>query len=249
VQDQFVLLLLVYRDDLGLSAATAQATFGLYAAGLVPGLLLGGPFSDRHGRPPVLIAALVASVLASGLLLIGAQGVGWLFAGRLMAGIASGAAFSTGAAWLKELSLEAAGARRATGGDDRRLRRESPRRRRARAVGALERSFPTSRTWCSRRSRSPFSRASAPHPLARRRPVLASPCFTTSGFGRSLRQWRRGCSGQQRSPSHISLASCRVGSAVGRWSSPRSWRCLPRWPGSQCSRPLAVLTVAIAPAC
>jgi MFS family permease len=107
--NQFVPLLLVYRDDLGLSAATAQATFGLYAAGLAPGLLLGGPFSDRHGRRPVLVAALVASVFASGLLLIGGQGVGWLLAGRLVAGIASGSAFSAGAAWLKELSLEAAG--------------------------------------------------------------------------------------------------------------------------------------------
>jgi predicted MFS family arabinose efflux permease len=112
--NQFVPLLLVYRDDLGISSTTAQATFGLYAAGLVPGLLLGGPFSDRHGRRPVLVAALLASVLASGLLLVGGEGVGWLFAGRLVAGIASGAAFSAGAAWLKELSPEAAGARRAT---------------------------------------------------------------------------------------------------------------------------------------
>ena len=112
--NQFVPLLLVYRDDLGLSAATAQATFGLYAAGLVPGLLPRRTVSDRHGRRPVLVAALVASVFGSGLLLVGGQGVGWLFAGRLVAGIASGAAFSAGAAWLKELSPEGAGARRAT---------------------------------------------------------------------------------------------------------------------------------------
>jgi predicted MFS family arabinose efflux permease len=112
--NQFVPLLLVYRDDLGISSATAQATFGLYAAGLVPGLLVGGPFSDRHGRRPVLIAALVASVVASGLLLVGGRGVGWLFVGRLVAGIASGAAFSAGSAWLKELSPPASGARRAT---------------------------------------------------------------------------------------------------------------------------------------
>jgi predicted MFS family arabinose efflux permease len=112
--NQFVPLLLVYRDDLGISSTTTQAIFGLYAAGLVPGLLLGGPFSDRHGRRPVLVIALLASLLASGLLLVGSEGVGWLFAGRLLAGIASGAAFSSGAAWLKELSPEAAGARRAT---------------------------------------------------------------------------------------------------------------------------------------
>jgi len=112
--NQFVPLLLVYRDDLGISLATAQATFGLYAAGLAPGLLIGGPFSDRHGRRLVLLAALVTSLAASGLLLAGGDGVGWLFAGRLAAGVASGAAFSAGSAWLKELSPEAAGARRAT---------------------------------------------------------------------------------------------------------------------------------------
>jgi MFS family permease len=50
--NQFVPLLLVDRDDLALSPPTAQATFGLYAAGLAPGLLVGGPFSDRHGRRP-----------------------------------------------------------------------------------------------------------------------------------------------------------------------------------------------------
>jgi predicted MFS family arabinose efflux permease len=112
--NQFVPLLLVYRDSIGISASTAQATFGLYAAGLAPGLLVGGPFSDRHGRRPVLIAALIASALASGLLMVGEDGVGWLFAGRLLAGVASGAAFSAGSAWLKELSPGAAGARRAT---------------------------------------------------------------------------------------------------------------------------------------
>ena len=111
--NQFAPMLLVYRQDLGLSAATAQATFGLYALGLIPGLLIGGPVSDRRGRRPVLTAALVASVLASGLLVAGGSSVAWLFAGRLVAGVASGAAFSAGAAWIKEL-VPAHGARRAT---------------------------------------------------------------------------------------------------------------------------------------
>lgn len=95
--NQFAPLLLMYRTQIGLAAA--QATFGMYAVGLIPGLLLGGPISDRHGRRRVVLTALVASVVAS-VLLAG----GWLFVGRLVAGVASGAAFSAGAAWIKELS-------------------------------------------------------------------------------------------------------------------------------------------------
>src|SRR3954454_7022432 len=115
--NQFAPMLLVYREELGISAATAQATFGLYALGLVPGLLLGGPLSDRRGRRPVLAAALIASVLASTLLLAGGHSIAWVFAGRLLAGVASGAAFSAGSAWIKELAHAdgaGLGARRAT---------------------------------------------------------------------------------------------------------------------------------------
>jgi hypothetical protein len=54
-------------------------------------------------------------VAASALLLAGGQGVAWLFAGRLVAGFASGAGFSAGAAWIRELSAGAGdGPRRAT---------------------------------------------------------------------------------------------------------------------------------------
>ena len=102
--NQFAPLLLEYRARLGLSSATVEATFGLYAIGLVPGLLLGGPVSDRYGRRPVLLPALITSILASLLLIAGGWSVGWLFVGRLVAGFASGAAFSAGAAWIKELS-------------------------------------------------------------------------------------------------------------------------------------------------
>jgi MFS family permease len=119
--NQFAALLPFYRLHLGASLAVVQATFGLYAVGLVPGLLLGGPLSDRHGRRVVVRAALPISLLASVVLMLGTHGAGWLFGGRLVAGLASGAAFSAGAAWLKELSsapYDAAppgtGARRAT---------------------------------------------------------------------------------------------------------------------------------------
>lgn len=118
--NQFAPLLLLYRAELGLSAATVNAAFGLYALGLIPGLLLGGPISDRHGRRRIMVPALVVSLLASALLVAGGSaGLGWLFVGRLVAGVASGAAFSSGAAWIKELSAAGSpgsnhGPRRAT---------------------------------------------------------------------------------------------------------------------------------------
>ncbi|MGH3764564.1 MAG: MFS transporter [Pseudonocardiaceae bacterium] len=118
--NQFAPLLLVYRSQLGLSTATVNATFGLYALGLIPGLLVCGPLSDRFGRRRVMLPALIASVLASVLLIAGGWAVGLLFVGRVVAGVASGAAFSSGAAWIKELSAaggpdgRAAGPRRVT---------------------------------------------------------------------------------------------------------------------------------------
>lgn len=119
--NQFVPMLLLYRARLGLSAPVVEAMFALYAVGLVPGLLAGGSLSDRVGRRRVMRFALVTSMIGSAMLIAGAHGTGWLFAGRLVVGLGSGSAFSAGAAWIKELSAPpyddpapGAGARRAS---------------------------------------------------------------------------------------------------------------------------------------
>jgi hypothetical protein len=120
--NQFTPLLLLYRARLGLSAPVVEAMFALYAIGLVPGLLAGGSLSDRIGRRPVVLFALITSVIGSGVLIAGTHGAAWLFAGRLVVGLGSGSAFSAGTAWIKELSAppyddadRGAGARRASG--------------------------------------------------------------------------------------------------------------------------------------
>ena len=67
-------LLLIYRDALGLSSTALTGAFGVYAAGLVPALLLAGPASDRFGRRAVVVpfvllsAAHLAAVPRRGLL-------------------------------------------------------------------------------------------------------------------------------------------------------------------------------------
>ncbi|TCK25233.1 MFS transporter [Pseudonocardia endophytica] len=96
-------LLLVYRSELDLSASTLAAIFGVYALGLAPSLLLGGPASDRYGRVRVLLPAAVVVTLASLVFLAGSQALALLFAARFLQGLASGAVFSVGSAWLQEL--------------------------------------------------------------------------------------------------------------------------------------------------
>lgn len=113
--NQFVPLLAVYRRTLGLSDAAATAVFGVYALGLIPGLLVGGRVSDRYGRRRLMLGSAALSLLATAVLITGRWGVGGLYAGRLLTGVVSGTAFTIGTAWVKELSGSppGAGARRA----------------------------------------------------------------------------------------------------------------------------------------
>jgi hypothetical protein len=103
--NQFTPMLLVYHARLGLSTATLEALFAAYAVGLIPGLLVAGRWSDRHGRRAVGLSAAAISLLASVSLMAGSGALALLFVGRLLAGVSSGAAFGVGTAWLRETSL------------------------------------------------------------------------------------------------------------------------------------------------
>jgi hypothetical protein len=96
-------LLLLYRDTLGLTPTSLTGAFGVYAAGLVPALLLAGPASDRLGRPRVVVPFVLLSVVTSLLFLAVPASVWVLFAGRFLQGAVSGVVFSVGTAWLGEL--------------------------------------------------------------------------------------------------------------------------------------------------
>lgn len=118
--NQFVSLLIGYHDLRGLTVGTDQALFGIYALGLVPALLLGGPSADRWGRRWLVRPAALLSVVATVVLIAGDRLLSALYVGRFLAGVASGAMFAAGTAWVKELSSppyeaagEQAGARRA----------------------------------------------------------------------------------------------------------------------------------------
>ena len=112
--NQFSPMLLVYRQQLGLTPAALAGLFAVYAAALIPGLLAGGPASDRFGRRPVVMPFVVASPFATLLLMAGAHSLPLLAVGRALAGLCSGVVFAAATAWVRELSPDAdAGARRA----------------------------------------------------------------------------------------------------------------------------------------
>src|SRR5205823_1687170 len=88
--NQFSSLLGSYRSLAGLSEATTQGLFAVYAFGLVPGLLAGGPAADRFGRRRLALPSAVVSALASACLLLGAHATALLLPGRFLAGLATG---------------------------------------------------------------------------------------------------------------------------------------------------------------
>ena len=76
-------MLLVYRHALGLGAGSLEAMFGVYALGLIPGLLLAGPLSDARGRRLPVLAAATASLVGSLLLIVGASLAGAVVRGSV----------------------------------------------------------------------------------------------------------------------------------------------------------------------
>ncbi len=85
-----------------LSAATLDAVFGVYAVGLLPGLLLGGRLSDAWGRRPVAWAGS-AFATAGTVVMVFSQQSGALLTGRLIVGVGVGLAVSSCTAWASDL--------------------------------------------------------------------------------------------------------------------------------------------------
>jgi hypothetical protein len=115
--NHFVPLLPLYRAELGLSPTDLAQVFGIYAIGLLPGLLAAGPLSDRYGRRAVVGPAALVALAGTAILGAGPSGFATLMVGRLVVGVGSGATFSAATAWVQDLAAldgaRGAGARRA----------------------------------------------------------------------------------------------------------------------------------------
>jgi len=98
----------VYQAQFRFSAATLTAIFAVYALVVLITLLVFGSLSDYLGRRPVIIATLAFDIGACALFLT-AQGVGLLFAARVLQGIGVGAATGALGAALIDLQPDRSG--------------------------------------------------------------------------------------------------------------------------------------------
>ena len=92
----------LYAEEFGASPAVAAAVLAVFSAAQMVAAPLWGRLSDRVGRKPVLVAALVGSSLGS--LVTGLAGALWvLFLGRVLDG-ASGSSYAVGQAAVADLA-------------------------------------------------------------------------------------------------------------------------------------------------
>ena len=98
-------LLPLYEKAWGFPHSVLTLAFGVYAIALLLALLVVGSLSDHVGRRPLLIGALALELLSM-LVFLFAPSVGWLIVGRVLQGVATGAASSAFGAAVVELAPE-----------------------------------------------------------------------------------------------------------------------------------------------
>ena len=96
-------LLVVYQRQWNLPPSVFAVAFAVFALGFLTSVLTVGSLSDYVGRRPVLLGALVVQ-LVSNVMFLTAPDVGWMIAGRVLQGIATGAATTAFTALLVEVA-------------------------------------------------------------------------------------------------------------------------------------------------
>ncbi|MFC4337111.1 MFS transporter [Salininema proteolyticum] len=93
----------VWQAELGFTDGTLTAVFVAYMLGMALSLLVSGIASDRLGRKKVLVPALILALVADAAFAF-AHSVTALIVARILAGIASGAVVSAGAAAVTDIA-------------------------------------------------------------------------------------------------------------------------------------------------
>jgi predicted MFS family arabinose efflux permease len=96
-------LLVVYRNDWHFAPSLLTVAFAVYAIGFLAAALTLGSLSDHLGRRPVLLCALAVQLISNVIFLF-APDIGWVITGRIVQGVATGAATGAFAAALVELA-------------------------------------------------------------------------------------------------------------------------------------------------
>jgi MFS family permease len=102
VANHFVALMPTISERQHVSTATLDAIFGIYAVGLLPGLLIGGRASDALGRQAVALTGSATAVIGTLAMLLSQQ-PDVLLVGRLIVGVGVGLAMTSGTAWASDL--------------------------------------------------------------------------------------------------------------------------------------------------
>lgn len=100
--NHFASMIVVLREITGLTPLTVNTAFGVYAIGLLPGLLGGGVVADRFGSRPVVLTGAVLAAAGNAGLMFWNDAAG-LMVGRLLVGVGVGLAISAGTAWAGRL--------------------------------------------------------------------------------------------------------------------------------------------------
>ena len=103
-------LYIMYKQAFGFSQISLTLIYAAYVIGNVCALLLFGRLSDQVGRQPMALTGMVLAI-ASALVFLFAHGIGSLYCGRILSGLAIGIGAGTGTAWLAELIGEESKAR------------------------------------------------------------------------------------------------------------------------------------------
>ena len=92
----------LYRNDFGFAEIVVTEIYGIYVIGNLTVLLFFGRLSDQIGRKPTTLIGLALLAVAT-LLFLFATNVHFLFAARVVSGIAAGLGASALTAWIAEL--------------------------------------------------------------------------------------------------------------------------------------------------